>query len=85
MPEADPSTEYRDAMGRPPVGVYGAGCDVSQGVGASNSTFTVVSATGEKVLEYVTPTTLVADFAKAVLAMSANCAAVRPPTKASSR
>lgn len=45
-----------DINGKPPFRYYGAGADISQGTGATNSTFSIVDGvTGEKVLEYASP------------------------------
>lgn len=44
-----------DSSNRPPLSVYGAGADISLGVNATNSSFSVVNRkTGEKVLDYST-------------------------------
>lgn len=53
-----------DRHGKFPPGLYVAGCDISTGQGASNSCICIANLeTGEKVLEFATPTMLPEDFA----------------------
>jgi hypothetical protein len=45
-----------DPSGRPPLAKYGAGADISNGTGASNSCLSICNVvTGEKALEFATP------------------------------
>ncbi len=53
-----------DAQGRPIVCAKNAGCDLATGQGASNSVISVANCeTGEKLLEFATPSMLPTDFA----------------------
>lgn len=58
-----------DANGRPPKRPYFIGCDVSEGVGTTNSCGSIFNEIGEKVGEYVTPSMTPYEFAAAICAL----------------
>lgn len=59
-----------DVYGNPPVGVYGAGADISTGEGASPSCFSLAdSVTGDKLVEVATSRMRPVDFANLCVAL----------------